>query len=307
MKYNCVILNNEIWQLHNRLKYDLEWFDKVIIVESNKTFSGCKKPFFLEKYSDIFKDFKDRIIYKKNRNLPLPIKGNFLIPFSFKGENIPIKENRWHVEHASRAFAKQCLHLLLNENDFICFQDVDEIASHEALSESYQSENYITMLKYFNYKSHILSKNSENDWVAGFCGKYKHLKHFDFHDLRHFSNFKHFMLSHVVPSRHLCNADGSNIYPRYKCPLKNITISKKYGWHFSNMNGCTRKASKIKADCFAHAEFSKSKPTDLEIVTEEALNELLNNSNFAPQVDKDIPSFLKSTKFYSCYFNKKYD
>lgn len=307
MKYNCVILNNEIWQLHNRLKYDLEWFDKVIIIESDKTFSGFKKPFFFEKYSDIFKDFKDRIIYKKNRNLPLPIKGDFLIPFSFKGENIPIKENRWHVEHASRAFAKQCLHPLLNENDFICFQDVDEIASHEALSESYKNESHITMLKYFNYKFHILSKNSENDWVAGFCGKYKHLKHFDFHDLRHFSNLNHFMLSHVVPMRLLCNADGSNIYPTYKCPLENIIISKERGWHFSSMNGRSSKASRLKADCFAHAEFSKSKPTDLEIVTEEVLNELLNNSNFAPQVDKDIPSFLKSTKFYSCYFNKKHD
>jgi hypothetical protein len=70
-------MNNEIWLLEARIKYDLQWFDSIIIAEADSTHSGIKKPFFYEKYSYLFEEYKDRIIYVKINNLYPYIIDNF--------------------------------------------------------------------------------------------------------------------------------------------------------------------------------------------------------------------------------------
>jgi hypothetical protein len=306
VKYNCVILNNEIWHLHNRLQYELEWFDKIIVIENDKTFSGHSKPFFFEKYKHFFKDYLKDIIYVKNENLPLPIKGRFVIPNSFKGNNIDLRENRWHVEHASRAFAKQVTSSILKDDDFLCFQDVDEIVSHENLSK-YQNKS-ITQFQYHLYKFQIKEKfkmpNGSSDWLGGFGGEYGILKEFDFHDLRMFRDRNSWKVYHVIAPYHLKNIDGSIIYPEYELPSKNIFISDVGGWHLSSMYGDDHRTHTLKADCFSHAEFSKSEPIDIEESTHQAISIFAEPPIKNYPIDKDFPKFLTKAKFFSCYPSK---
>jgi beta-1,4-mannosyl-glycoprotein beta-1,4-N-acetylglucosaminyltransferase len=71
-------MNNEIWLLEARIENDLKWFDYIVLAEANTTYSGISKPFFFEKYQDIFTKYKNRIIYVKIDDLPKPYSGNFI-------------------------------------------------------------------------------------------------------------------------------------------------------------------------------------------------------------------------------------
>jgi hypothetical protein len=170
-------MNNEIWLLEARIKYDLQWFDYIIIAEADSTFSGIKKPFFYEKYSYLFEEYKDRIIYVKINDLPKPYKGSF-IGFN----DFPLTENRWVVEFEHRNRLKEALSNIAQPDDIICIQDIDEIQNIQYINQI-NNFNKIQILSYLNYKGSISKPPTKEIWKKGYITNYSNIKEININDI----------------------------------------------------------------------------------------------------------------------------
>jgi beta-1,4-mannosyl-glycoprotein beta-1,4-N-acetylglucosaminyltransferase len=109
------IFYNELTMLHFRLCELYDHVDFFVIVESNKTFVGKEKPYYIEEYKYLFNRFFDKIIYiKVNDNL------NF--------------DNAWDREY----YQRDCIangFVGFDENDVIIVSDVDEIPNVNLINQ----------------------------------------------------------------------------------------------------------------------------------------------------------------------------
>ena len=320
--YNCLILNNEIWTLELRIKYDLEVFDYIILAESNKTFSGISKPFYYEKYKHLFKEYEDRIIYCKIYNLPEPIEGNFL-----GNEMTPIKSNRWPAEHYMRHQFKKFIIANTNDEDFIYFQDLDEIQNNERLSRHIFEghEDDVVYNASFNYKFTLTQPLSADlePWFKSFITTTKIIKQIDTHDYRKihpyrstFRTHKSFDLDKLNESKptywtyHI--ADGlkhddafmDNVYSRYIVPVQNILFKDVgRGVHLSHMTSHINKD--LKLNCFSHNEVEHKKLTSSEIEREtDLIIEKYYGTKMKIKLDEPLLknfSFIHDTQFGGIY------
>ena len=311
MKYSSIILNNEIWLVEARIRYDLEWFDKIIIAESNTTFSGLQKPFFFEKYQYLFKEFKDRIVYKKITDLPKPITGEYIGTM-----NRPSNENRWICEHAMRDRLKEAILSISDDQDIICFQDSDEIVSHEFL-ESLELENIqdsIIKTRHYDFRQTLLQPHKPTS-THGFITAAKNLKLIDAHDYSPVLTYKRgaYFAHHIVSPGVLRHKDGTSIYKEYKLPIQNIIhqSNENLGWHLSDMYGGKElkeltDIQKIKGNVFAHSEYEDKNfdlsPPYFEQKTEKIIEWALNKP-----IDKSIklapnaPEFIFDSIFFNIF------
>jgi hypothetical protein len=299
-KYNCLIINNEIWMLEARIKYDLQWFDYIIIAEADSTFSGIKKPFFYEKYSYLFEEYKDRIIYLKISNLPKPYKGNF-IGFN----DFPLTENRWVVEFEHRNRLKEALSNIAQPDDIICIQDLDEIQNIQYINQI-NDFNKIQFLSYINFKGSINKPPTKEIWKKGYITNYFNIKKININDYRkiHLGRIP-YKLDHIAPSNFRFNdEEKKSVYNSYTAPVQNISVQESdYGWHLSSI---TNKIDKrMKWQCFSHQEFPhkfKHKNVDIEEVTDNIISQYLDKPSPHPLV----PEFINKSRFAYLFFCEQF-
>ncbi len=109
------IFYNELSMLHFRLCELYNYIDFFVIVESNKTFVGKEKPYYLEHFQHLFDKFFDKIIY---------VKVNDILTFN----------NAWGREY----YQRNCIingFTNFDDNDIIIVSDVDEIPNVKLLEE----------------------------------------------------------------------------------------------------------------------------------------------------------------------------
>ena len=324
--YNCLILNNEIWTLELRIKYDLEVFDYIILAESNKTFSGIDKPFYYEKYKFLFEEYEDRIIYCKIYDLPEPIEGNFL-GYGMK----PIQSNRWPAEHYMRHQFKKFIVKNTNDEDFIYFQDLDEIQNNERLSMHILEghEDDIVYNASFNYKctlTKILYPKTQYPgnapWFKSFVTTTRVIKQIDVHDYRKLSPSRstHKEISYNLAELNKSKptywtyhiADGlkhddalmDNVYSRYIVPVQNILFKDlERGLHLSSMAAHINRD--LKLSCFSHNEVEHKKLTSNEMEKEtDLIIERYYGTKIKIKLDEPLVknfSFIYNTKFGEIY------
>ncbi len=122
MIVDCFIFFNEIALLNMRLKELYSVIDLFVVVEAGETFSGQKKPFYIDLYKDQIEDPDDKLIYIKLPALP-PIAGN--------GE----KERFWLESYHRNAVMQGLLQCNLKHEDYVLLSDIDEIPSASSVSE----------------------------------------------------------------------------------------------------------------------------------------------------------------------------
>lgn len=311
MKYSAVILNNEIWLLEARIRYDLEWFDKIIIAESNTTFSGLEKPFFFEKYQYLFEEFKDRIIYKKITDLPKPIPGEYIGTM-----NRDSNENRWICEHGMRDRLKKAILSVADDQDIICFQDSDEIVAHEFLNSLKPEDivNFIIKTRHYDFRQTLIQPHKKIS-THGFISSVGNLKLIDAHDYSPALTHKRgeYFTYHIVSPECLRYKDGTAIYNEYKLPLQNIIhqSNQNPGWHLSDMYGGRElkeltNIQKIKGNVFAHSEYEDKNfdlaPPHFEQKTEMIIDWALNNPiNKSIKLAPHAPEFIFDSIFFNIF------
>ena len=322
-KYNCLILNNEIWTLELRIKYDLEIFDYIILAESNKTFSGISKPFYYEKYKHLFKEYEDKIIYCKIYNLPEPIQGNFL------GVDMkPVEFNRWPAEHYMRHQFKKFIVENTDDDDFIYFQDLDEIQNNERFKrhiyEGHEEEIVYNAMNNYKFTLTSLDCPTQPPWYKSFVATTKIIKQIDVHDYRKIHPFRSthrnikdyaklneskptYYAHHIADNLRHNDLFMDGVYSKYVVPVQNIIFKDDFrGIHLSAMT--YHIDSKMKIDCFSHNEIKTGhdnlySASDLEKITDDIIEKYYDTKMTITPHDwliKRFPFILK-TKFGGMY------
>lgn len=180
--YDCFTFFNELDILEIRLKELYNVVDYFVIVEANKTFSGNKKEFILEKSKERYKQWWDKIIYIKVENLPELIFNSIYLflasrnSSAIKSLSYELKIGPWRLENFQR---NQIIQGLTNakDEDIIIISDLDEIPSKKSVQKSK------TLLK--NYERIILNMKDfrvyynyqlSSTWVGTKFVKFKTLR-----------------------------------------------------------------------------------------------------------------------------------
>lgn len=135
--------------LEFRLKMLSPMVDRFVIVEADHTFSGEKKPFYLDEQYEKFRNFHDDIIYERvivpekllNYSLPKPNKYDPLHPC-------------WRIEYFQRnAIADACQ--IYNDSSVVMIGDVDEIPRNEAIQYALERESTFPIV----FRQHVFAYN----------------------------------------------------------------------------------------------------------------------------------------------------
>jgi hypothetical protein len=293
-------MNNEIWLLEARIKYDLQWFDFIVVAEADSTFSGIKKPFFYEKYDHLFKEYKDRIIYVKINNLPKPYKGSF-IGFN----DFLLTENRWIVEFEHRNRLQEALSSIAQTDDIICIQDIDEIQNIHYLNQI-NNFNNIRYLSYINFKNSIINSPTKEVWNKGYITDYSIIKQININDYRKIElKSIPYKLHHISPACFRFNdQEKKSVYNSYTAPIQDVSMQETdHGWHLSSI---TNKIDKrMKWQCFSHQEFAnkfKHKSISIEETTNDIINQYLDKPKPYSSRPHDLaPAFIEKSRFASLF------
>lgn len=292
-------MNNEIWLLEARIKYDLQWFDYIIIAEADSTFSGIKKPFFYEKYSYLFEEYKDRIIYVKINDLPKPYKGSF-IGFN----DFPLTENRWFVEFEHRNRLQEALLSIAQPNDIICIQDIDEIQNIQYINQI-NNFNKIQILSYLNYKFSVSKPPTKEIWKKGYITNYSNIKEININDYRKIVLERiPYKLDHIASNNFRFNdEEKKSVYNSYTAPIQEISMQEiDYGWHISSITNEIDK--RMKWQCFSHQEFAnklkRAEDLDIEQVTDNIINQYLDRQ-YSSNLHSLAPAFIDNSRFASLF------
>jgi hypothetical protein len=298
-------MNNEIWLLEARIKYDLQYFDYIILTEANSTFSGLPKPFFYEKYSNLFTEYEDRIIYVKIDNLPKPEIGDF-IGFN----DLHSTQNCWIVEFEHRNRLQKEILKIAKPEDIVCIQDIDEIQNNSYL-DNITNFQYINFLLYFNFKRNIINEPKET-WDKAFITCANNLKQINIHDYRRIKISSHpISVSRIADASFRFKDSLNSVYDTYEAQIKlinkqNQNNTDKLGWHLSSMTHFIDK--RLKWSCFSHQEFfyhfMKKNPEnyifDLESITDNIITTYLDKKS-CQKHHYLSPSFIQESRFVSLF------
>ena len=138
---DCFTFYNELDLLFYRLTILNDIVDKFIIVESNYTHTGHKKPLFFEQNKHLFKRFTEKIIYVV---VDLP----YIAPIIDFSNN-----DQWKNENFQRnCIANGLTQIDLAKNDLLIISDLDEITDPTILHELKYNELKYNELKYNELK-----------------------------------------------------------------------------------------------------------------------------------------------------------
>lgn len=129
--YDCFLFNDELDLLRLRLAFLKDTVDHFVLVESERTLSGKKKPLHFKDNRDQFKEYSDQIIH-------LVAPANDLSP--------------WDYEFFQRNYIKEALQTC-NTGDTIMISDVDEIVNIKEIMRSpgFQLPALIELPVYYYY------------------------------------------------------------------------------------------------------------------------------------------------------------
>jgi len=220
--YDCFNFFNELDILELRLNILYDHVDYFVIVESDMTHSGEKKPFYLEENKDRFAKFWDKIIsYKIEDN---PVDFTNLSPTDEVGLSevntfINRQTNRFNrstqPDYGRDFFQKESVRRALvdcDDDDIILLSDADEIPNPNVFNTELDLDNTIYSLNQYTYYYYI-NMLKQTDWYGTKMGLYKNVKNLSFNEVRGDGN-----LTTRIP-------DG--------------------GWHFSFMGGSEMVKKKI--------------------------------------------------------------
>lgn len=112
--YYITLLLNEIDLLLCQFHEIGDLVSKFVILESNTTFSGKGKPYYLEQYKEMFKEWEDKIVYMKM--------------------DVRLYEGPWQMERASRRAILESLDI--KGDDIVAYGDVDEISRRTSFQKA---------------------------------------------------------------------------------------------------------------------------------------------------------------------------
>ncbi len=211
------IFFNEFDMIKFRLEYLNEIVDNFIICESNYTFSGKKKPYYLDQIiNDIPEEIRKKIIRIKYE----PDIETFNFPN--KVTEYDYENDYWRLEKEQRNFISKNLSSF-SSNDFMMLSDVDEIPKKTTVLQLAEKINddlvYVSECEffYYNFKTFLHDK-----WLGTL-----------------FSKVENFISN---GSEYLRNERNSFIHV------------EKSGWHFSYFNEIDQIERKI--DSFSHQEYN---------------------------------------------------
>ena len=213
--YDCFNFFNELDILELRLNILYDVVDFFVIVESDLTHSGQKKPFHFEENKHRFSKFLDKIISYKIYDNPsdfvnLPKTQDVELQKIYDFMKTTKRFNPYfQPDYGRDFFQKESVRRALqncDENDIIIISDADEIPDPKTLKdiEKLDLDSIIYSLNQPMY-CFYLNVLKENEWCGSKMGFYKNMKKYSFNEIRGDHS-----LSSTLP---------------------------KAGWHFSFMGG----------------------------------------------------------------------
>jgi beta-1,4-mannosyl-glycoprotein beta-1,4-N-acetylglucosaminyltransferase len=187
MIYDCFPFFDELDILEIRLNELYNVVDHFVILESNKTYYGLPKPFYLEpNINTRFAFAKDKIIY---------VKHNLIYP----GE-------RWLSEHHQRIAVAKGIENASSE-DIISISDVDEIPEHNIFKQACEqvmqhNDNVGILLQQSHFYFNILISNVRR------CGPVLNKKA-NIPDFQHQRNYRDLLSHYCNGGWHLSWAGGT--------------------------------------------------------------------------------------------------
>lgn len=240
--YDCFMFFNEIDLLKIRLEELYTYVDYFIITESNRKFSGERKPLFFKKHKKEFEKFKDKIIYIPVKTPELSLldkfyswierKVKFTNFFVVLGFLIPI--GRWKNDFFQRSEISRGLAACKNR-DIIFLSDLDEIPDIKLfpLIKKTCREGKLVTLRQKDYR-YFINGESKNIWLGTKAIEFENLKKY------YYGN----------PAQIRC---GLTYALRKKLRLKpEVVFIDNGGWHFSFLGGVKTIMEKIRAS--SHVE-----------------------------------------------------
>lgn len=231
--FDCFMMFNELDILELRLEELNDYVDYFVIIESEKTHSGNKKPLHYQENSKRFEKFENKIIYVVIEELPSKL------PDYIKDVNLD-----WYRENFQRNQIKTALMQIdMTDRDIILISDIDEIPdlSQVNLQKITPSDDFITCnQRWFAWSF---------DWEF---------------------NKKFWPGTQITKWSYLKNTTPQNIRNQRYDESK-IIIKKAWGWHLSWFGN--NEIINEKLNAFAHQEinFVDSKVLDRKREIGEAL------------------------------------
>jgi beta-1,4-mannosyl-glycoprotein beta-1,4-N-acetylglucosaminyltransferase len=161
MIYDCFNFLNEELLLEVRIEELKDIVDKFVICESNITVSNKPKPFYLET-TEVYKKWKDRIIYQKLEREPQNI--------SLAGES---RHDLMYFQRNSVMEALSGCKL----TDIIMFSDLDEIPTANAIKGIKEVPCVLDLRGYYWYLNTPITSPDNHVWFPSvICNLYEHVK-----------------------------------------------------------------------------------------------------------------------------------
>lgn len=222
--FDCFMMFNELDILELRLEELNDYVDYFVIIESEKTHSGNKKPLHYQENLYRFQKFEHKIIYVVIEELPSKIP-----------DHIEDVDLNWYRENFQRNQIKTALMQIdMTDRDIILISDIDEIPdlSQVNLQKITPSDDFITCnQRWFNWSFDW--EFDEKFWPGTQVTKWSYLK----------------------------NTTPQNIRNQRYDESK-IIIKEAWGWHLSWFGNNKVISEKLKS--FAHQEIGLVNPKVLD-------------------------------------------
>jgi beta-1,4-mannosyl-glycoprotein beta-1,4-N-acetylglucosaminyltransferase len=193
--YDCFNFFNELDVLEIRLNTLYDYVDHFVIVESNVTHSGEKKPYYFNDNKDRFSKFLDKIIVFKIEDNPidftnLPHTDDIALNQVYN--YIKIQTNRFNrqtqPDYGRDFFQKESVRRSIvncSDDDVILFSDLDEIPNPNILKniKDLDLNNNIYSLNQYFY-CYFLNVLKQKDWYGTKILKYGTLKNLSLNEVR---------------------------------------------------------------------------------------------------------------------------
>jgi len=131
MIYDCFMFLNELDLLEIRLGELYDFVDKFVLVETNYTHQGNKKPYYYDENKSRFSDFNDKIIHLK-----IDYKSHLYKSDDTQNHYLP----PWVNDHNQRNMIMRGLEEC-NYSDWILMSDVDEIPHRHIIQWVYEGKD----------------------------------------------------------------------------------------------------------------------------------------------------------------------
>lgn len=218
---------NEIDLLKIRLELLYDHVDAFCICEGRYTFTGVKKPYYIELHQEDLKPWLDKIIYLK---FEPDISG---LDFSKKDSSFNPNSPAWHMERAQRnGLAQVCSSLV--GNDMVIVSDLDELPNPSTIVRIRNEPNTVTkcrleMQMHYYYMNCVGTGAANGKWQKAFIASVDEIK--------------------KAPDLE---------FMRLQDPMPVIVDS---GWHFSYLGGSEKISEKLCA--ISHTEVNRPEINNL--------------------------------------------